>query len=49
LNTTEAWTETISSSITLENPIWITVHFMFFIIMIFYVLYQIVNMLTKDI
>ena len=49
LNTTEAWTESISSSITLVDPIWITVHFMFFIIILVYVLIQIINLMTKKI
>ena len=49
LNTTEAWSETISSSITLQDPIWITVHFLFFVIIIVYMVIQILNLLTKSV
>lgn len=49
LNTTEAWTETIASSITLQNPIWISVHFLFFFVLVFYVFTQIFNILTKKV
>ena len=48
LNTTEAWTETISSTITLQNPIWITVHFIFFIVIVFYIILQAINLITKE-
>src|SRR3989304_6544992 len=46
LNTTDSWTETISTSIILQNPVWITVHFMLMIIFIVYVLFNILKLLT---
>jgi len=48
LNTTEVWTETIASSITLQNTVWTTVHLLFFFVIIFYVLTQVVQLLTKE-
>jgi len=47
LNTTEVWTETISSSITLQNTIWTTVHILFFFVIVFYVFTQLIDLLTK--
>src|SRR3990172_8799142 len=31
LNTTETWTETITTQIILQNPIWVTVHLLIFL------------------
>jgi succinate dehydrogenase/fumarate reductase cytochrome b subunit len=47
LNTTEAWTETIASTITLQNPIWVSVHFLFFIVIVVHMLNQVVNLITR--
>lgn len=47
LNTTEVWTETVNNSIVLQNPIWVTVHMMIFLILIVYVTLQILNLFTK--
>ena len=47
LNTTEAWTESISSSISLIDPVWAAVHYLIFIVIVFYVITQIMNILTK--
>ena len=47
VNTTEVWTETISSSIVLQNPIWVTVHLLIFMVLIVYVVLQVLNLFTK--
>ena len=47
INTTEVWTETISSSIVLQNPIWVTVHLLIFMVLIVYVVLQVLNLFTK--
>ena len=49
LNTTEAWSETVTTnqSVTLVDPVWTTVHFLFFIILLVYVLINIVSMLVR--
>ncbi|MFM7796547.1 MAG: hypothetical protein ACKO7N_07270 [Candidatus Nitrosotenuis sp.] len=40
-------TETISSSITLVNPAWITLHYLFMAILIIYVISQMIILFTK--
>lgn len=47
LNTTEVYTENINSIINLVNPIWVTFHFMLFIILTIYIIIQALNLLTK--
>ena len=47
VNTTEVWTETVSSSITLMNPVWGALHVMIFVVIMIFVITQIVNLLTK--
>jgi len=47
VNTTEVWTETISSSIVLQNPIWVTVHLLIFVVLIVYVVLQVLTLFTK--
>jgi hypothetical protein len=47
LNTTTVWTETISSTIELQNPIWITFHYLMAVVMIVYVILQAVTLFTK--
>ena len=47
LNTTEAWTESIASSMSLINPVWGAVHGLIFLVIVFYVITQIANILTK--
>lgn len=44
LNTTDAWTETIETSIILQNPVWITVHYMLMVIFIIYVIFNILKL-----
>ena len=49
LNTTETWTEAITttSEIELQNEVWITFHFFLFIVMSVYVITQMLILLTK--
>lgn len=49
LNTTETWSETVATSqtITLVDPVWVTVHILFFLVLLVYVLINIVTMFTK--
>lgn len=47
LNTTEVYTEEIDGTIYLINPIWITFHFMLFIVLDIYIIVQVLNLLTK--
>ena len=47
LNTTEVFSETIVISITLQNAVWVTVHWLFFIILLIYVIINVLTLLTK--
>lgn len=49
LNTTETWTETISTTteIELQNEVWITFHFLLFVVMTVYVVAQMLILLGK--
>lgn len=49
LNTTEAWSETVTTAqtITLGDPVWVTVHVLFFLVMLIYVLINVVSMFTR--
>ena len=47
LNTTSVWTETIFNVIELQNPVWVTFHWLLGIVMIVYVFLQIITLLTK--
>lgn len=49
LNTTETWTESITtvSEIELQNEVWITFHFFLFVVMSVYVITQMLILLTK--
>lgn len=49
LNTTETWSETVTTTntMTLVNPVWVTLHMMFFLILLLYVLVNILNLFTK--
>lgn len=49
INTTQTWTEatTQTNQIVLQNPVWITFHFLLFIVMSVYVIQQILFLLTK--
>ena len=47
VNTTEVWTEQISNSITLMNPVWGGLHLMIFIVIAIFIVTQIINLFTK--
>jgi len=48
-NSTETWTEATNQThaIILEDPVWITVHFLFFVTLIVYVVTQVLILFTK--
>ena len=41
------WTETISSTISLQNPIWVTFHYLLAMVLTVYVILQILTLFTK--
>lgn len=47
LNSTQTWQETDSHFIQLLNPVWILVHGMIFVVLLFYEVIQILTLLTK--
>ncbi len=47
LNTTSVWTEAVFNVIELQNPVWVTFHYLIGIVMIVYVFLQIITLLTK--
>lgn len=49
VNTTQTWTEatTQSNTIVLQNPVWSMFHWLLAITLIFYMIKQILNLLTK--
>ena len=49
VNTTETWTETVTTSaeVTLIDPVWVTVHYMIFVVLLSYVIIQILMLLTR--
>lgn len=49
LNTTEVYTETIAttSNFVLQNPAWVTMHFLIFAVLIVYMITQVLILLTK--
>ena len=47
LNTTTVWTESITSEIQLQNPIWITFHYLLAIVLTVYVILQVLTLFTK--
>uniref|UniRef100_A0AAT9JAR8 ORF61 n=1 Tax=Nitrosopumilaceae spindle-shaped virus TaxID=3065433 RepID=A0AAT9JAR8_9VIRU len=49
INTTQTWTEatTQSNTIILQNPVWSMFHWLLAITLIFYMIKQILNLLTK--
>lgn len=46
-STSTVITESTNFSITLQNPVWVTVHWLFFIILLIYVIINILTLLTK--
>lgn len=49
LNTTETWSETVTTSntMTLVNPVWVTLHTMFFLILLIYIIVNILALLMS--
>jgi hypothetical protein len=49
LNSTETWSETVTtnSTITLINPVWVTLHYLFFAILLVYILINFLIVLGK--
>ena len=49
VNTTETWTETVATNaeITLIDPIWVSIHYMIFAVLLAYVLLQMLTLLTR--
>ena len=49
VNSTEVWTETVSQdkSITLLQPVWVTLHFLFFIMLLIYFIWNMLQLLVK--
>lgn len=49
LNSSETWSQsaTQTTGIVLQNPVWVTVHMMIFIVIVIYVITQILTILTK--
>ncbi len=47
LNTTEVYTEVIEHDVILLNDLWVTVHFLIFIVIVIYVFTQLMNLITK--
>ena len=46
-NTTEVWTEQVDRSITLVNPVWVTLHWMMFIVLILYFMWNMLRLFTQ--
>ena len=47
VNTTETWTETTQDKITLYQPVWVTLHLLFFIIILLYVVFNLLSLFFK--
>lgn len=47
LNTSQVWTEATTNIITLQSPVWIMVHVMFFLVLFWFLVTQIMFLLTK--
>jgi hypothetical protein len=47
VNTTETWTETTQDKITLYQPVWVTLHLLFFIIILLYVIFNLLSLFFK--
>ncbi len=49
-NTTEVWTETVTkeaTQISIANPVWVTVHLLFFIMLVIYFIWNMLQLLVK--
>ena len=47
LNTTETWSETVETNITLVNPVWVTLHWLMFIVLILYFMWNMLRLFTQ--
>ena len=47
LNTTETWSETVETNITLVNPVWVTLHWMMFMVLILYFMWNMLRLFTQ--
>jgi len=47
VNTTEVWTEVITTQTALQNEVWAIFHYMIFIVLFVYVITQILILFTK--
>jgi hypothetical protein len=47
LNTTEVWTETVSRDIVLVNPVWITLHWLLFTVLVLYFMWNMLRLFTQ--
>jgi len=48
VNTTETWTEEVTQTYTLLNPVWIIFHYMLAVVLLVYVILQILLLFTKN-
>jgi hypothetical protein len=49
-NTTEVWTETVTTNskiVSIANPVWVTVHLLFFIMLVIYFIWNMLQLLVK--
>ena len=46
-NTTEVWTETVSRDIVLVNPVWITLHWLLFTVLVLYFMWNMLRLFTQ--
>lgn len=46
-NSTETWTETKQDKITLYQPVWVTLHILFFFMLLIFFIWNIIQLLVK--
>lgn len=50
LNTTETWSETVTQAsvqVSIINPVWVTVHILFFVMLVIYFIWNMLQLLVK--
>lgn len=47
VNTTETWTETVDRKVTLVQPVWVTLHYLFFIMLVIYFMWNMLQLFVK--
>ena len=47
VNTTEVWTESVERNIVLVNPVWITLHWLLFIVLVLYFMWNMLRLFTQ--